>query len=457
MFYDYLGRVIDSGPSRPRLSATRPHSPPAEATAERAATIEAKADAGATGTPTERTLEASTDDIREAQSEPPSATTTSTQPYTPSHEEFNLFTCAFTDTLCDGFAFDTIQECVQHEQDWHSGPYKCFICGQVFASGPRLRRHGHYVDSEERREATEKAEVKRGNSSVAVYHGNQDRRRRARRFAKMVLKDEGVSRGAEGGDVMEEVQEVAYVHDGSKGVAVTTADDGLEEGEDNEQKCEEPCCPHFGRNFRSERLWEKHVQAQKHTSAVAMGEALLEQMAGLLASSNASAGGASADMQMTGAEDTTTGAREATPEVRPSVDWKAQLLSPPPTPHEPAAQVEAQGDWDAGKGLPMRLNRPQKRAHPDDWDEAEAQPMRLTRPQSREWDGTERLPMRLAARLRKTQRALREMRCNVPRCPMFGRRLASSQCFWDHLASEAHVLALRAWSGEGGDAVYVKV
>ncbi|KAL7788929.1 hypothetical protein V8C37DRAFT_418214 [Trichoderma ceciliae] len=49
---------------------------------------------------------------------------------------------------CDGFTFDTIQECRIHEEDWHNPPYFCSECEASFAARPALKRHfkssGHF-------------------------------------------------------------------------------------------------------------------------------------------------------------------------------------------------------------------------------------------------------------------------------------------------------------------------
>ncbi|KAM0249349.1 hypothetical protein ACHAQJ_009110 [Trichoderma viride] len=55
---------------------------------------------------------------------------------------------ACPDITCDGFTFDTIQECRDHEEDWHSPPYLCSECEANFAAKPALKRHfktsGHF-------------------------------------------------------------------------------------------------------------------------------------------------------------------------------------------------------------------------------------------------------------------------------------------------------------------------
>ncbi|PHH61003.1 hypothetical protein CDD81_969 [Ophiocordyceps australis] len=42
---------------------------------------------------------------------------------------------------CDGFVFTSAQQCVEHEAEWHVGPYECAECLSKFASGPALTRH----------------------------------------------------------------------------------------------------------------------------------------------------------------------------------------------------------------------------------------------------------------------------------------------------------------------------
>ncbi|KAL7955979.1 hypothetical protein V8C34DRAFT_326739 [Trichoderma compactum] len=49
---------------------------------------------------------------------------------------------------CDGFTFETIEECRIHEDDWHNPPYFCSECDSAFAARPALKRHfkasGHF-------------------------------------------------------------------------------------------------------------------------------------------------------------------------------------------------------------------------------------------------------------------------------------------------------------------------
>ncbi|KAL7942885.1 hypothetical protein V8C42DRAFT_330652 [Trichoderma barbatum] len=44
-------------------------------------------------------------------------------------------------TSCDGFTFETIEECHIHEEDWHRPPYFCSECDKIFAAKPALERH----------------------------------------------------------------------------------------------------------------------------------------------------------------------------------------------------------------------------------------------------------------------------------------------------------------------------
>ncbi|KAM3429954.1 hypothetical protein MY4824_007937 [Beauveria thailandica] len=336
----------------------------------------------------------------------------------------NTIACPRGDTQCDGFAFDSIQDCMDHELDWHSGPYKCFICGRVFASGPRLRRHEHYVDSEERRAEVEAAETRKGTCyGVKIYHGNPQARRRARFLLKKIQLEEAVrekktDRKIEGAVKKEMARK--RTRDGPLVVVGVVA--GTVMGEVEEEKgggnCDEPCCPAFEKRFVNDKAYQRHVASQGHVAAMRMGAALLEQLATVVgfktSLTETPSRPTNVDMSGRGHDRDTT-----PPPSRPvGTGETQQLLSPPATPHGPSSSR----------------------------DEEETC-----------WDSTEHIPLRLEMRLARTQLALRELRCNAPGCGMHGKQMASSQSYWGHLASEGHVKALERWSERGGEAVYIRV
>ncbi|KAM3511889.1 hypothetical protein MY11210_004430 [Beauveria gryllotalpidicola] len=340
----------------------------------------------------------------------------------------NTVACPRGDTQCDGFAFDSIQDCLDHERDWHSGPYKCFICGQTFASGPRLRRHDHYTDSEERRAEAEAAEARKGACyGVKIYHGNEAARRRARLLLKKIRLEEEAAQKERDRKIVGGVRkEMARRRKRDGPLVVVGVGEGTVMGEVEDEKgggsCDEPCCPAFERRFVNDKAHQRHMASQGHVAAMRMGAALLKQLittAGLKTSLTETPSRPNVDMSGHGGHrhrDTTP------PPCRPvHATQTQQLLSPPATPHGPSSS--------SSRG-----------------EEEEAC-----------WDSTENVPLSLEMRLARTQQALRELRCNAPGCGMFGKQLASTQNYWGHLASEGHVKALEAWSGRGGEVVYVRV
>ncbi|KAJ6787113.1 hypothetical protein PWT90_09309 [Aphanocladium album] len=328
---------------------------------------------------------------------------------------------------CDGFSLSSLDECAEHERDWHAGPYRCRICGQIFASEPRLRRHEHFADSEARRELVDDATTKRlGHAAVRVYHGNDIARRRARRLRRLVELDAAAAAkdGAKEAKKMERLVKAVLKKETTRKrnkdgplVVIGTNDGGpeVERGEEEEKEeeegrmlmlaCEEPCCPFFERRFATKANQARHNKSHGHEVAVRMGEALLQQLTTMGAAASSST---RQDVEVAGC------GRQNTPPPQRALDAQTQLLSPPPTPH----------------GMDQ-----------DHSDE--------------EWDETEKLPMTLELRLARTRLALRELRCNAPGCWMHGCKMSSSANYWSHLASPAHVAALRAWSGNGGESVYV--
>lgn len=342
-----------------------------------------------------------------------------------------VYACPRPDTQCDGFSFSSVQECLDHERDWHGGPYKCFVCGQVYASGTRLRRHDHYKDSKTREEEIEAAETRK--IGCKVYHGNESARRRARNLAKLLKREEaehGMKRVKDMKKRDREMvasvkKELAKKRRKDGPLVVIGAEDGVavtdENGRHGVKGCEEPCCSCFEKYFIDRAVYKRHIASQGHLHAVRMGAALEQQLTAMAtARTLMRESPCLPNVEMSGCS--SSGQREGTPPPTHSVDMQTQLLSPPPTPH--GTEQAGDGD-DNGK--------------------------------DRDWDVAERTPMELELRLAKTQKTLRDLRCNAPGCPMYDRQMASSQGYWGHLASEAHAAALKAWSERGGDAVYVGV
>lgn len=332
-----------------------------------------------------------------------------------------VFGCPHFDTQCDGFDFSSIQECLDHERDWHAGPYKCFICGQIFASDTRLQRHVHYNDSKERQEEVDAAEIRmRG---LKVYTGNEPARRRARTLAKLIKREESENikkhareyKKRERSTMKDVKKEMARKRKKDGPLVVIGAEDGFavaeQDGEHGMQSCGEPCCSFFER-FLNNAAFKRHIKSQGHLVAVRMGEALLQHFTTTAMGKTSFHESPPQDVEMSGCRSH----RASTPPSDP-IDAQTQLLSPPPTPNGGAPATE----------------------------EVEE-----------DWDGAERAPLQLELRLAKTQKVLRELRCNAPGCSLYGRQVASAQRYWGHLATEGHQLALRAWTGRGGEAVYVR-
>ncbi|KAM3539861.1 hypothetical protein ARSEF1564_007231 [Beauveria bassiana] len=348
----------------------------------------------------------------------------------------NTLTCPRDDTQCDGFVFHSIQDCLDHERDWHSGPYKCFICGQIFASGPRLRRHDYYTDSEERKAEVEAAETRKNACwGVKIYHGNELARRRAKLLLKKIkLEEADQKKKTTVRDVVKREMAKKRKRDGPLVVIGVVGETVMGEVEDEKGggNCDEPCCPAFERRFVNDKAHQRHVASQGHVAAMRMGAALLEQLtttAGFKTSlTETPSRPTNIDMSGRGHN------RDTTPPTSRLVGTSQtqQLLSPPATPHGPSSSSSSSSS--------LLSSSSSSRGE-----------------QETSWDSTEHIPLRLERRLVRTQEALRELRCNAPGCGMYGKQMASSQSYWGHLASEGHVKALKTWSERGGEAVYVHV
>ncbi|KAH6603256.1 hypothetical protein Trco_008031 [Trichoderma cornu-damae] len=137
---------------------------------------------------------------------------------------------------CDGFTFDTIQECQSHEEDWHNPPYLCSECDRSFAAKPALKRHfamsGHFdwISSTLYQQAFySKGEFGRHGESHGHSHA---------------------------------VQHSEMLRESGKSIAAITA----EQEAAREFRCTAEGCPYFGEKLKTSRSFYRHIKTPHHLS-----------------------------------------------------------------------------------------------------------------------------------------------------------------------------------------------
>ncbi|KAL6900439.1 hypothetical protein GGI43DRAFT_427510 [Trichoderma evansii] len=163
---------------------------------------------------------------------------------------------------CDGFTFDTINECRAHEDDWHNPPYSCSECSMCFAARPALKRHfnstGHYNWVCEEKECTMKG-VLFANRSEFVAHvlhtGGHERLFPTEEFDNLVSPTR-----------------INYAE-----VICITGDDTISESSEEEvYQCLEPSCRRYQQFFHSENEFSRHEESHAHVNAIKYSENLRE-------------------------------------------------------------------------------------------------------------------------------------------------------------------------------------
>ncbi|KAJ2973387.1 hypothetical protein NQ176_g6638 [Zarea fungicola] len=375
---------------------------------------------------------------------------------------YKSFSCPRPDTMCDGCTLFSVADCLRHECEHHKGPYTCFICGQKFAVATALRRHPHYNDSEEKREAIQAADAikksvasVRGDgstvSAVRVYHGNAEARHRAARLLKLVKKEEfeeGRRRkkdrrvAAKRSNKRVSTRDsfvVGTIEETVVGMAGAVLKDEMSETE--AWSCKEPCCPFYERHFPSKGAHARHLSSHAHQVSMRMGEALLVQLRNIVHHSQ------------------TVQARTATiPSNNNEADSaRVKQSSPSSTDVEMSDYIADLGINRANTPPPHPIHAHTSLLSPPATPSSVTVPH--TQPQLRQSSShsEDALPKALAERLAATRHVLRELQCNAPGCTMYRKKMAGSQAYWSHLASSPHMTALKEWNAEGGDAVYVQV
>lgn len=164
---------------------------------------------------------------------------------------------------CDGFTFDTMQECRVHEEEWHNPPYLCSECEKSFAAKPALKRHfknsGHFnwICIEEHCEmkgtlfANKSEFVTHALNTPGHEHLCPTEALRSPVSAKRI-----------------NYAEVIHLFDD---------ENTFQSSPDEEQYfCPEPSCCRYQHSFSSESEFNRHKESNGHVNAIKYSETLRE-------------------------------------------------------------------------------------------------------------------------------------------------------------------------------------
>lgn len=166
-------------------------------------------------------------------------------------------------TSCDGFTFETVQECQIHEDDWHSPPYFCSECDTSFAARPALKRHfkssGHFnwICLEEK---CEMKGILFANQSEFVAHALNTPGH------EHLFPDEALQSPVSVKRI--NYAEVIHLMD------YESTEECLSEAE--EHICPEPSCHRYQQTFSTEGSFSRHEESYGHTHAIKYSETLRE-------------------------------------------------------------------------------------------------------------------------------------------------------------------------------------
>lgn len=163
---------------------------------------------------------------------------------------------------CDGFTFDTINECRIHEDDWHNPLYSCSECSMCFAARPALKRHfkitGHYNWICQEQECNMKG----------ILFANQSE------FVAHALHTGGHERlfPAEGLNSPVSLKRINY----AEIIHLPCEDTASETSEEEVYQCLEASCRRYQQLFHSESEFDRHEESHAHANAIKYSEDLRE-------------------------------------------------------------------------------------------------------------------------------------------------------------------------------------
>ncbi|EGR46392.1 uncharacterized protein TRIREDRAFT_109908 [Trichoderma reesei QM6a] len=179
----------------------------------------------------------------------------------PEGEGDKLFACPHLG--CDGFTFETVEECQVHDEEWHSPPYLCSDCGANFAAKPALKRHlkisGHFNWV-----CIEEGCVMKGilfaNQAEFVSHA-LNTPGHEHLFPEEALQSPGSAKRINYAEVLTIMEGESSEGDSS---------------DDEDQICPEPSCRRYQHTFHKEAEYIRHIESHGHVHAVRYSESLRE-------------------------------------------------------------------------------------------------------------------------------------------------------------------------------------
>ncbi|KAL6821265.1 hypothetical protein V8C40DRAFT_280599 [Trichoderma camerunense] len=164
---------------------------------------------------------------------------------------------------CDGFTFETVEECRIHEDDWHNPPYFCSECDSTFAARPALKRHfkasGHFnwICLEDK--CNLKGTLFASQSEFVIHALNTPGH-------EHLFPEEPLSSPVSAKKI--NYAEVVNLMEGE------TTEECLSEEEG--ERCTEPSCRRYQRVFYTESEFTRHKESHNHVNAIKYSEFLRE-------------------------------------------------------------------------------------------------------------------------------------------------------------------------------------
>ncbi|KAL6854516.1 hypothetical protein J3F83DRAFT_770589 [Trichoderma novae-zelandiae] len=179
----------------------------------------------------------------------------------PEGEGDALFACPHLS--CDGFTFESIQECQIHDDEWHSPPYACSDCGANFAARPALKRHfrssGHFNWICHEEECELKGALFANQAEFVSHALNTPGHEHL--FPDEALQSPGSAKRIN-------YAEILNLTEGE-----TTAESS---SEDEGQMCPEPACRRYQHVFYTDTEFARHAESHGHIHAIKHSESLRE-------------------------------------------------------------------------------------------------------------------------------------------------------------------------------------
>ncbi|KAH7152862.1 hypothetical protein EDB81DRAFT_855392 [Dactylonectria macrodidyma] len=186
----------------------------------------------------------------------------------PNPEEDLTFSCPHEG--CDRFVFPFAEKCIQHELNWHTGPYECAECNAKFAAAPALKRHGCVSKHQTAWTCLERECAKFG--TEFAYKA---------KYLKHALESEHHENEVSVNDEDNEDDCIIVDAQGSPDIispARRRPRASATKAYPGQYICREPCCHFYETDYRCVSEWNRHIKLGSHTNGVAFGQALRDRL-----------------------------------------------------------------------------------------------------------------------------------------------------------------------------------